>query len=310
MSRNRRPGSPSSTEVASASAGTWFRFRTLALVAGLAVLLSAVPASADLVIEGQKKVRRDAIVDFGPYADYSTWNYVVKKGDTLSEIAQHQLGTMKRASEITKLNPGLTAKTLKANEKILMPPRKIPVSHDPAIAKTQELPKDAQMWWEFYGALWGGSGGFERVGSGEAVPHHHYWTALIAIRHDKVGELKSVLSQGGRGMRTILEATKGKDWIAVAEQGLTGYTSLDDTSPIHRIVDNFRVEKIADGRITLKKVDSKKLDKEDKDVSSAGFFGSGWNLLLLFLAFSGLLGLAIVISRRHSGERVQIPVSS
>lgn len=285
--------------------------RTLSLLAALAVVFTGLPASADIVAEGTKKVRRDAIVEFGTFADYTTWRYVVKKGDTLSEIAQHQLGTMKRQDEIKKLNPGLKADTLKAEDQILMPPRKVPLSADPAVQKTQKLPKGAQHWWELYGARWGGAHGMEMVASGETMPHHHYWTALVAVRRDKVGELKQLLSDGGRGLRNIQEAVKGKDWAAVADTGLTGYAVLDETSNVHRIVERYRIESIANGRIALKKVAAKQLDKDNKDVSTSGFLGNPWNLLLLFLAFSGLLGLVIVVSRRRGEERVSsLPVSS
>ena len=267
-------------------------------VAFVAVLLIAAPAGADVVIPGQKKVKRDAVVDFGPYADYTTWSYVVKKGDTLSEIAEHHLGTLKRHAEITKLNPGITAKTLKAGDKLLMPPRKMP------------KPADGKVWWDVFGGLWGGAGGFERMGHGEKVPHHHYFTTLVAVRHDKLADFEKAIAAKDQSKRKTVEAlAKQHDWIAIANTSLTGYASLPEASPIASIVEQYRIESITGGTITLKKVKTKQLDKDREPVSGAGLLG-GWNLLLLFLAFAGLLGLVIVVSRRRGPGRVQIPVGS
>lgn len=41
-----------------------------------------------------------------PIPEIRTRSYVVKKGDTLSEIAMRELGTVRRADEIRRLNPG------------------------------------------------------------------------------------------------------------------------------------------------------------------------------------------------------------
>lgn len=47
--------------------------------------------------------------------------YTVQKGDTLSEIAMNQLGTMKRWQEIVALNPGLDAGRLRVGARLVMP---------------------------------------------------------------------------------------------------------------------------------------------------------------------------------------------
>lgn len=49
--------------------------------------------------------------------------YAVKSGDSLSRIAQDELGSVKRQKDILALNPGLTAKNLRAGSKIRMPVR-------------------------------------------------------------------------------------------------------------------------------------------------------------------------------------------
>lgn len=47
--------------------------------------------------------------------------YRVKKSDTLSNLAKEYLGNSERWHEITALNPGLTAETLKADSTIQIP---------------------------------------------------------------------------------------------------------------------------------------------------------------------------------------------
>ena len=49
--------------------------------------------------------------------------YTVKPGDTLTEIAERELGTWKRYKEILKLNPGVKAETIVGGDTLKMPPR-------------------------------------------------------------------------------------------------------------------------------------------------------------------------------------------
>ncbi len=51
------------------------------------------------------------------------WMYTVKDGDTLTEIAENELETWKRYREILKLNPGITAESLRKGQVLKMPPR-------------------------------------------------------------------------------------------------------------------------------------------------------------------------------------------
>ncbi len=49
--------------------------------------------------------------------------YEVQQGETLSEIAERELGTWKRWPEIVELNPGLDPKKVRAGVRLIMPPR-------------------------------------------------------------------------------------------------------------------------------------------------------------------------------------------
>jgi len=51
------------------------------------------------------------------------WMYTVKPGDTLTEIAERELGTWRRYTEILKLNPDVKAETIREGMTLRMPPK-------------------------------------------------------------------------------------------------------------------------------------------------------------------------------------------
>ena len=76
-----------------------------------------------------------------------TRRYSVRPGDTLSEIAQHELGSARRWKEIVSANPGLDPARLQVGREILLPVALLPVARsaaelassapaDPASART------------------------------------------------------------------------------------------------------------------------------------------------------------------------------
>jgi nucleoid-associated protein YgaU len=76
---------------------------------------SAPPAT----LSPREQPSRDPIVGKAPSA--STHAYTVRSGDTLSEIAQHELGSAKRWPEIVAANPGLDPAKLRAGKPIQIP---------------------------------------------------------------------------------------------------------------------------------------------------------------------------------------------
>jgi len=58
----------------------------------------------------------------------SSLSYVIRSGDTLSEISMRELGTMKRWEEIVALNPGLDATRLVVGREIRLPVGPVPKS--------------------------------------------------------------------------------------------------------------------------------------------------------------------------------------
>ena len=56
-----------------------------------------------------------------PVATSTTRTYVIAKGDTLSQVVQRELGTIKRLAEVLQLNPKLDPDNVRIGDKIMLP---------------------------------------------------------------------------------------------------------------------------------------------------------------------------------------------
>ena len=258
--------------------------RALFVVATSFTLLftGSTTSRADVVVPGQKKVRRDVIVDFGSYADSATGSHLVKSGDTVSALAKKHLGSVTRQNEILELNPGLTAASLKAGATILIPPRTA----------------DSSKSWSFFAIGWGHH--VVRAFHGQQLYHHHYSTELWAVPQSKVAEFLKRLQTKPNKKRDAMAALAKESWIAKAPEKLTGYASLSEGSPIASIVETYRVEKIDKGKILLKKTAAQNLNKDKKPLAGAALYLTPWNGLLLLLTGCGAAGLGFLARRRRS----------
>lgn len=256
---------------------------------GGTLLAATAPVQADIVIPGRKNVRRDAIVDFGPYADRATGSYKVQSGDTISALAKKHLGAVGRQKEILELNPGLTPEKLKAGATILMPPRVV----------------DAKQGWDFFAVVWGAN--VERVFHGQRVPYHHYWTSLWAVPRDKSNDLLKMAAVERNKKRDVIEILSKEPWIAKAEAKLCGRVSLSDGSPIASVIETYRVQKIEKGKIVLKKTATQNLDKRKKPIATAGITPhlTPGNGLLILLAACGASGLGFLMLRRRADTQAR-----
>lgn len=265
-------------------------FRGLLCFAVLFGITSVV--LADVVIPGRKKVRRDCVIDLGAYADKAVRTHEVQPGDTISGLAEQQLGSTARQKEILALNPGLTPEGLKAGASILMPPRSA----------------DASEWWHFFAVSWGGQ--LERAFHEQKLLHHHYWTELWAVPHAKAGELLERLAAKAPKRRAELEALPKESWVSRAGDRLCGYASLADGSPIAHIVETHKVQAIESGKIVLEKTQVKNLNKNREPVSGAGLFLTSGNILLLLLASGAGIGLFLISRRRRTETSPEPAVAS
>ena len=259
----------------------------------MSLIIGSGLASADVLLPGTKKVRRDTTIDFGAYTDLAPWSYTVQSGDTLSGLAEKHLGSAKRHEQIVELNnamaregePRLTAATLKAGQTIVMPPRSA----------------DSSKWVHFFGALWDAQ--VERAYHGQSLPHHHYWTSLWAVPHAHFAEFCSKVNVDRREARGAIQALRDVEWIAKAEPKLCGYVTLSDGSAVESIDETYRVESIERGVIQLTDQKEQPVDEAGEPVSKKASALTPLNGVLVLLAAAGIGGL-LLRSRRSSGGSV------
>lgn len=263
--------------------------RLLRLSVLMAVVCGTAWVQADIVLPGQKKVRRDTIVHLGPFKDLAPTLYEVQAGDTLSQLAEKHLGSVERQQQITAMNDGLTADTLRAGAKIVMPPRSA----------------DMSKWVHFFAVGWGRFA--ERAFEGQALSHHHYWTELWAVPHEKISDFFSKLERKRRST-IVSEELAAATWIAKAREKMCGYLSMAEGSAINSIRESYTVESIENGAIVLTSHNVQNLDRNEKPVAGAGLFLTAGNGLLVLLAAAGAGGLLLLARRRRAAAVYPEPI--
>lgn len=279
------------------------------LAAVLLLLCTPGTAEADDTVpeRGTHLTHEEATVRLGPWRDYSVWTYRVRAGDTLSEIAQEQLGTLRRQDAIEALNPGLEPHRLKPGQPIAMPPRKKPAPYGAAPAKD---PGAARPWWDFYvlPVYDDGETGPTRVGSGDGVPWHRDGVTLFAVRHDQASKvLQAVAAAPGRAS-DVLERFALDGVVATSREVLGGRRVVDGESPVHYGMTTYDVRGITAGRIELVRGHRRELDENRMPLEQAGA-GFGSIGLALLLVVVGALVVGVVLLRRRAGG-FELPVSS
>ncbi len=96
--------------------------RNTVVIAGRKLRLP-VGANPDRTSYADAKNKAKGVTEAASKTAAGSGYYAVKSGDSLSQIAQDELGSVKRQKDILALNPGLTAKNLRAGSKIRMPVR-------------------------------------------------------------------------------------------------------------------------------------------------------------------------------------------
>lgn len=162
------------------------RFAAAVFGMGVAVLLAAPRASADLLPDRNSKWldRKFVVLRAGRFDPYCEHRREIPKGDTFESIAKSAYGDAKRAKEIAAANPTLEAERLPVGVKIVLPPKEAP-------------PKDVSetLAWEFW--IYGNISGYiplQRVYPGESLRVESKFPVLVAVpaaRHDDFAKLIS-----------------------------------------------------------------------------------------------------------------------
>lgn len=150
------PSQPAATEPSAA--------RPLGLSEGLEGA-PAEPEASHLLPGEEFAPEPSPIAQKEPVTVPSARTYVVKGGDTLSEIAQRELGSSRRWQEIVAMNPGLDPARLRAGKELRLPagesaPRQPAATKPTTTAKTPAPEKTAPV---------SASGRTHKVGKGESL---------------------------------------------------------------------------------------------------------------------------------------------
>jgi hypothetical protein len=262
-----------------AAGGCAMRSSRSALASALcfAVFLATSPdARPDVLLPGERPTLHEVCVDLGPFGASSTWQYVVRKGDTLGGIAQRELGSARRHAEIGRLNPTASPKSLRVGSSLRMPPRAA-TSADGARAG----------WWEFFCWTPGDRAAPPaRVYSGAAISGLKPGARLYAAPHDLVA------SKG----RALDGATLDKDPRVARSGEIEVLRTVRDDDPAARIVTRYEVVSIEGRTLGLRVVDETRFDGSGNPIVPEADSGSpllvGLGVLLGALALGGAVLLA------------------
>lgn len=238
------------------------------------LLLLAGAVAADVVPDGYKGVRHEITIDLGKYADYATRPYTIAEKDTLSEIAQRELGGARLVPQIVDLNPGIRPEALRPGEQILLPPQKA-------------AGKDTPPWLDFFLLeSHGPRRNLSRLGQGGKVDCI-YGFRVVAVPHDRVADF----------LKETRESLDKADYFAVSDthNRIRNISEGDKTATIRT---TYLVEEVRGRAVSLKQSKEERIDEAGKPVKSS--LGGDWlNLGATSLALLGLLGLLALRGRRR-----------
>lgn len=94
----------------------------LALVLAALLATGGTAALADLVPPGPRSVPTEIRIDYGVLQTSAPDVYLVEKNDTLSEIAERELGSVKHLAELRSWNTRIEPKKIRPGQRIFLPP--------------------------------------------------------------------------------------------------------------------------------------------------------------------------------------------
>ena len=275
---------------------------TAALVLAL-VVGPAAPAFADVTIPGYRNTTTTVVLDFGPYANYTTQVYVVprdaKDPKLPSMTVHHSLH-----KHIKPMLAGVDTKNLKPGQRVSFPPSGfvLPVTK----AESDPQPRDwengpRKRWWHVFSAP-SPSVKLTPFGHGQEVPVLHYGTQVFAVRNDHLADFKKRFAASDTGGYRLLRAlAKEKPaWFATTNAIDAGRGSVKSSSPIYRTEKRMRITSMGNGVMAIETVSTTHFGKDGKKLTKDQIAAAGrMNTVLLLVAGSGLVGLLALLLRRR-----------
>lgn len=270
----------------------------------VAVLPAPIP---DVVVPGTRGIKVEMTLDASVLADHCCVQHVVKKGETLSQIAanhrKHLLtgsdGSADRiqkttVEDIVALNPGLQPDKLAIGQRIWMPPR------IPAAKKTENTFVFIDQSHPF-----GGLGTPFSPSDAVRAPYRGQ-TAFRFVPASQLADFQKTAKS--RDWKRIDAYKKAKD-IPVLSVATSGHRVWDE-SPVHSCKDKVTIARDKAGKFTAK-LDSVAYDKEGKVVPPKvrnKNYGKNkrWMWLLILPSIAG--GWLLVRNRRQR-EPAQLAVA-
>lgn len=273
---------------------------SLVFLASLVFPASSVrSAGADVVPPGQRNISVEHVVDLGPYRDFTSRAYTVRKGDTLSQIAQRELGSLRRMPEILAANGLKKNSIIKAGDALVLPPRRQPATKEALAQGLAE--KDAKPWFDFYvvpdASIRGELLPFPANGR---LPRGNYHVMVVAVPHAKAAEFEKAFEKAGDKDWKTLKGLLENSWVYETGR-LSCRDSVPTSSPVRVRRHDWKVSSVKDGKLTLTKVKVATLDQAGEPVSESS---PQRNAVFFFLSFVGLFGLYALWRSRRPNEMV------
>jgi len=238
----------------------------------------------DVIPPDMRSIAVERSVDLKQLRDRCCVHYVVKKGDSLSRIAERELGSTRRSADIAALNPGLQPRIMQPGARIWLPAR------------------DASAPLRFlYLVQWGPWQDVAPFATTDTYPT--YWAmkwgfVVVDEAHQAALLERTVPKQGARGRRHVEQTV-----LHMAAQEELQFAPVETTSalvkkgsPIARKTERVQVLCDTDGRVSTN-CEIRCLDKEGRELEGAAREQApreqSWLLLV------GAVGAGLLMLRRR-----------
>lgn len=251
-------------------------------------LTACLFATPDVLPPGMRGVRVDVELDAKAFTSHCCVQYVIRKGDTLAEIAKQQLGDARRLGEIVELNPTLDPQHLAIGQRLWLPP----------IDRAADRP--LTFVFRGMGQFFGGT--TEPFAPSEEIRTDRFSTlTFLLVPVKQLSAFEAARQKGWEDVQALVREHKVEQIAASGSNRL-----VQDGSPIRRRHDRFTVVRDDKGAFSLE-VASTDYDKDGKVLEPAAAGAEKEKkegLWLLLLAAAG--GGALLLRARRGRGRLEV----